>query len=425
MGSLLASKPLEVLAIDFTVLERSSDGLENVLVMTDVFTKFAVAVPTRDQTALTTAKVLVKEWFLRYGIPIRIHADQGRQFESNLIQCLCHMYGVKKSRTTPYHPQGNAQCERFNRTMHDLLRTLPPEKKKKWPQYIPERVFAYNTTPHASTGFSPYFLLFARNPHLPIDALLGEVRDDEGTEGMEEWLITHQQRLRDAYQQANANLESSANKRQEKSPVSNAKPLEVGSLVYMRNHPLGRHKSQDNWGYQVFQVLDYLGNGVYEIAFPEGGPSKNVNRSEIRPCVPGAPPATATPQLQPPGKNRSLVESEDTDSDSESDVDGIEVQVQSAPNVRQETPPPTNDLSGIDHGPSADMGSPVPLRRSTRTTAGLHSNPFHSPKSAIQSEVSTDFVLKLASTLTETFSNALAQAMKPVSSTPQGAGSSS
>ena len=68
MGSLLATKPLEILPIDFTVLEPGTDGRENVLVMTDVFTKFTCAVPTRYQKATSTAKVLVKEWFFKYGI---------------------------------------------------------------------------------------------------------------------------------------------------------------------------------------------------------------------------------------------------------------------------------------------------------------------------------------------------------------------
>ena len=84
------------------------------------------------------AKVLVHEWFQRYGVPQKIHSDQGRDFESKLVKSLCELYSIKKTRTTPYHTRGNAQYERFNRSLHDLLRTLPPEQKSKWPQYLPE-----------------------------------------------------------------------------------------------------------------------------------------------------------------------------------------------------------------------------------------------------------------------------------------------
>ncbi len=101
MKPFLASRPLEVVAVDFTVLEPSSDGRENVLIVTDVFTKFTQAFPTRDQRADTTAKILLREWFLKYGIPERLHSDQGRNFESEVVAELCKMYGVKKTHTTP------------------------------------------------------------------------------------------------------------------------------------------------------------------------------------------------------------------------------------------------------------------------------------------------------------------------------------
>ena len=113
MGHLSASEPLEIIPIDFTTLEPAQ-GFKSVLVITDVFTKWTIAVPTRDQMAQTVAKVLVNELFFKFGICKRLHSDQGKCFEAEIIQQLCTIYNVKKSRTTAYHPQGNGQCERFN-----------------------------------------------------------------------------------------------------------------------------------------------------------------------------------------------------------------------------------------------------------------------------------------------------------------------
>ena len=81
----LASFPLQILAIDFTKPEPATDGWENVHILTDVFTKFTQAIPTRNQEAQTVAKVLVSDWFQKYGVPERIHSDQSRDIESKLV----------------------------------------------------------------------------------------------------------------------------------------------------------------------------------------------------------------------------------------------------------------------------------------------------------------------------------------------------
>ncbi|KAL2095584.1 hypothetical protein ACEWY4_007732 [Coilia grayii] len=91
MGHLLASRPNEILAIDFTTLEPARNG-EHVLVMTDIFSKYTLAIPTSDQRAPTVARVLVGEWFTKFGVPGRIHSDQGRSFENGLIQQLYVLY---------------------------------------------------------------------------------------------------------------------------------------------------------------------------------------------------------------------------------------------------------------------------------------------------------------------------------------------
>lgn len=188
---LMVSRPNEILAMDFTALEPTHTGIENVLVMTEVFSKYTLAIPTHDQQALTVAQVLVTKWFCKFGVPARIHSDQGRNFESCLIQQLCSLYGIEKSRTTPYYPAGNGQCERFNRTLHILLHTLPVSRKRDWQSCLPQLLFSYNTTPHQSTGESPFFLMFGQEPRLPVDFLLDRVQDPVGGE-VNEWIQEHQ-----------------------------------------------------------------------------------------------------------------------------------------------------------------------------------------------------------------------------------------
>ena len=90
MRHLLAFRPLEVLAIDFLKVEKGRGGYEDILVMTDVYTKYTQAAACRDQTAASVARVLRDNWFYHYGIPLRLHSDQGRDFESDLIRELCN-----------------------------------------------------------------------------------------------------------------------------------------------------------------------------------------------------------------------------------------------------------------------------------------------------------------------------------------------
>ncbi len=124
-------------------------------------------------SARTTAEAFFNNFVVHYGLPSRIHSDQGANFESRLIEELYTIKGIKKSRTTPYHPMGNGQCERFNRTLLDMLGTLNPDQKVDWKSHVATLVHAYNCTKHESTGYSPHFLLFGRHPRLPIDLAFG------------------------------------------------------------------------------------------------------------------------------------------------------------------------------------------------------------------------------------------------------------
>ena len=96
-------------------------------------------------------KLLWQKFIIHYGIPDRIHSDQGKSFEAEVVQELCELLKIKKSRTSPYHPQGNGMTERFNRTLLSMLGTLEPTKKVDWAMYVESMTHAYNSTTHDST----------------------------------------------------------------------------------------------------------------------------------------------------------------------------------------------------------------------------------------------------------------------------------
>ena len=170
---ILVTQPLELVHMDYLSLEPSKGNIENVLVITDHFTRYTLAYPSKTQTAQATARILWDNFICHYGFPEKFISDQGRNFESDLIKELCKIAGVKKVHTTPYHPQGNGQCERFNSTLCNMLGTLSEEEKSDWKSYLGCMTHAYNCTKHASTTYSPYYLMFGRHPRLPIDVEFG------------------------------------------------------------------------------------------------------------------------------------------------------------------------------------------------------------------------------------------------------------
>ena len=104
-------------------LPETPRGNRYVLVVGDYFTKWKEAYQLPDMEALSIAKVLVSEFICRFGVPDSIHTDQGKNFEAKVIQEICHLLGVTKTRTTPYHLQSDGLVKRFNRTLLEMLST--------------------------------------------------------------------------------------------------------------------------------------------------------------------------------------------------------------------------------------------------------------------------------------------------------------
>ena len=201
--NLEVTQQLELIHLDYLKIGPSKGNVENVLIITDHFAGYAQTFPSKTQTALAAAKLLWNNFILHYSFPSKIITDQGINFESELLENLCQVAGVKKLRTSPYHPQTNGQCKHFNRTLLNMLGTLTPEQKKDWKSHAPVLVHAYNCTKNTATGFSPYYLLFGREPRLPVDIEFGLQRGSQkGSLGESSYISQLKRTLKFAHNKA-------------------------------------------------------------------------------------------------------------------------------------------------------------------------------------------------------------------------------
>uniref|UniRef100_A0A8C2CR87 Gypsy retrotransposon integrase-like protein 1 n=1 Tax=Cyprinus carpio TaxID=7962 RepID=A0A8C2CR87_CYPCA len=279
--------PMDLVCIDFLSMEPDSAGISNVLVVTDHFTRYAQAFPSRNQKAQTVTKILVDKYFLHYGLPARIHSDQGRDFESQLIKELLKMMGIRKSRTTPYHPQGDPQPERFNRTLLSMLGTLGCERKRQWSKHIGYLVHAYNSTICDATWYSPYFLMFGREARLPIDLCFGTSPDGKAEGGHSRYVTKLKEDLQRAYKLASevAYKTHQRNKRSYDKRVG-FHTLDIGDRVLLRNLGLkGKHKLESRWSPIPYVVLGKMPNiPVYKVKPEDGGGGvKTLHRDHLLP----------------------------------------------------------------------------------------------------------------------------------------------
>ena len=151
-------------------LLRSRSGKRYILVLCDYATRYPEAVALRSIDAEHIVEELV-HIFARVGIPDEILTDQGANFTSKLLSELYKMLHIHQLRTSPYHPQTDGLVERFNQTLKSMLQKAATSEGKDWDKMLPYLLFAYREVPQASTGFSPFELLYGRAVNGPLDVL--------------------------------------------------------------------------------------------------------------------------------------------------------------------------------------------------------------------------------------------------------------
>ncbi|XP_030840557.1 uncharacterized protein LOC100889000 isoform X3 [Strongylocentrotus purpuratus] len=151
-------------------LKETGRGHKYIVTLTDYFSKWAEAAPIPNKEAKTIAQFL-HQVMLRFGFVDRLITDQGREFNNELVTSLLKFSGTRHCVSSAYHPQTNGLVERFNQTLICALQKVTNEECNDWDEKIDAILFAYRTSPQGSTRYSPFQLMFNREPRLPIDVV--------------------------------------------------------------------------------------------------------------------------------------------------------------------------------------------------------------------------------------------------------------
>ena len=203
------STPFRRIAMDIVgPLAKSSQGHQYILVVCDYATRYPEAFPLRTITTSAVMHALV-ELFSRVGIPDEILTDQGTNFTSRLMQQFHTQLGITALKTTPYHPQTDGLVERFNQTLKRMLQKFVADTGKDWHRWLPFLLFAYREVPQASTGFSPFELLYGWDVQGPLDLLhKGWEGPEHQTEekGVVQFILEMRERLAGYQDEAERNM---------------------------------------------------------------------------------------------------------------------------------------------------------------------------------------------------------------------------
>jgi hypothetical protein len=229
-----AEYPFQHICVDTAGYYRISEsGNRYCFTVSDQYSGWVECFALPDKSARSIASVLVDEIFRRFSWPRRITSDNGLEMCNEVISELTKLGHCHHIRTMPYHPQANGRAERAHRTMVSCLAKI--EDKKDWDLYLPSFCAAYNSSVSANSKFSPFYLVFHRDPTMPLDTLLHPRETYYGDDFLPQAL----ERLHVAQYWVRKRLKQQADKNKHYlDQQRHAKHVEfqAGDPVYLRNH---------------------------------------------------------------------------------------------------------------------------------------------------------------------------------------------
>lgn len=169
----VAEDAFDIVGIDLiTKLPVSHDGFNTILVCTDNLSKYAIAVPLKNELAETIIHAFFNHVVAKHGCPKVVISDRGANISGERSRDFFRLFAIKRRLTSAYHPQSNGQTERFNRTLKASLTMYVDANQRDWSSFVQAITFAYNITVHSVTKVAPFEAVFGRAPRIPLDNLI-------------------------------------------------------------------------------------------------------------------------------------------------------------------------------------------------------------------------------------------------------------
>ena len=165
----IPERPWNSISMDFIEKLPMSNSSNTILVIINCLTKQSIFIPTIDTiTSPMLAKLFVLHVFSKHGVPSHVTSDRSTEFVSAFFHSLGKVLDMKLHFTLGYHPEGDGQTEHANQTLEQYLRVYCNYQQSNWSDLLPIAEFAYNNTPNAMTGLSPFYANKGYHPNLSI-----------------------------------------------------------------------------------------------------------------------------------------------------------------------------------------------------------------------------------------------------------------
>ncbi len=268
----------------------SSGGNRYVLLVMDEFTKYVEAYAIPDQTAKTVAYKIAYDFISRYGVPLDIHSDQGRDYESELFK-QCNLLDIHKTRSSPFRPLGNSMVERYNRTLVHMISAYVNENQLDWDEHLPLLTSAYRSCRHESTGYTPNMLMYGREVHIPIQLVMGGVTSDteENGDNTAEFVTKLKDKMLRVHELCREHLQKSLEReRRDYDTRISINNYEVGDLVYALDSTKTVGKSyklkSDRWKGPLV-IVRKISDLLFEVRGPPKTKPKVLHHDRLKPYL--------------------------------------------------------------------------------------------------------------------------------------------